>query len=159
MPGGVPPRTTGPDTIRGMSTELWLDYIGILVDSRKAEGMKFTINLITPDNGEKFAVEMSNSTLTTLKGQQAKNADLTVTLNRADLETVMGGKATFDGLVAAGKAKFEGDRKPFDQLRSTLVQFAPDFELMPGTKPGKVTTPPAAKDPFEVIQSDTKGVP
>ena len=27
MPGGVPPKTTGPDTIRGMSTELWLDYI------------------------------------------------------------------------------------------------------------------------------------
>ena len=75
MPGGVPPKTTGPDTIRGMSTELWLDYIGILVDSRKAEGMKFTINLSTPDNGEKFAVEMSNSTLTTIKGQQAKNAE------------------------------------------------------------------------------------
>ena len=33
MPGGVPPKTTGPDTIRGMSTELWLDYIAILVDS------------------------------------------------------------------------------------------------------------------------------
>jgi len=159
MPGGVPPKTTGPDTIRGMSTELWLDYIGILVDSRKAEGMKFTINLATPDNGEKFAVEMSNSTLTTIRGQQAKNADLTVTLNRTDLETVMGGKATFDQLVAAGKAKFEGDRKPFDQLRSTLVQFAPDFELMPGTKPGKAVAPPATKDPFEVIQSDTKGIP
>jgi alkyl sulfatase BDS1-like metallo-beta-lactamase superfamily hydrolase len=159
MPGGVPPKTTGPDTIRGMSTELWLDYIGILVDSRKAEGMKFTINLATPDNGEKFAIEMSNSTLTTIRGQQAKNADLTVTLNRTDLETVMGGKATFDQLVAAGKAKFEGDRKPFDELRSTLVQFAPDFELMPGTKPGKAAAPPAAKDPFEVIQSDTKGIP
>ena len=83
--------------------------------------MKFTINLVTPDNGEKFAVEMSNSTLTNIKGQQAKNANLTVTLNRTDLESVMGGKATFDDLIAAGKAKFEGDRKPFDQLRSTLV--------------------------------------
>jgi len=159
MPGGVPPKTTGPDTIRGMSTELWLDYIAILVDSGKAEGMKFTINLITPDNGEKFAVEMSNSTLTSIKGQQATNANLTVTLNRSDLETVMGGKATFDGLVAAGKAKFEGDRKAFDQLRGTLVQFAPDFELMPGTKPGRPAPPPAAKDPFEVIQTDTKGIP
>ncbi len=117
MPGGVPPKTTGPDTIRGMSTELWLDYIGILVDSKKAEGMKFAINLVTPDNGEKFAVEMSNSTLTSIKGEQAKNPDLTVTLNRSDLESVMGGKATFDSLIAAGKAKFDGDRKPFDQLR------------------------------------------
>ncbi len=159
MPGGVPPKTTGPDTIRGMSTELWLDYIAILVDSKKAEGMKFTINLVTPDNGEKFAVEMSNSTLTSIKGEQAKNPNLTVTVNRVDLEQVMGGKATFDQLIAAGKAKFEGDRKPFDQLRGTLVQFTPDFELVPGTKPVKAPAPEKPKDPFEVIQSDTRGIP
>ena len=159
MPGGVPPKTTGPDTIRGMSTELWLDYIAILVDSRKAEGMKFTINLVTPDNGEKFAVEMSNSTLTSIKGEQAKSPNLTVTVNRVDLEQVMGGKATFDQLIAAGKAKFEGDRTPFDQLRSTLVQFTPDFELMPGTKPAKVAAPQKPADAFEVLDSNTKGIP
>ena len=159
MPAGVPPKTAGPDTIRGMSTELWLDYIAILMDSKKAAGMKFKINLVTPDNGEKFVVEMSNSTLTNIKGQLAKNPDLTITLNRSDLESVMGGKATFDDLIKNGKAKFEGDRKPFDQLRSTLTQFAPDFELIPGTKTGKASPVPKPKDPFEVIKSDTKGVP
>jgi alkyl sulfatase BDS1-like metallo-beta-lactamase superfamily hydrolase len=159
MPAGVPPKTTGPDTIRGMSTELWLDYIAILIDSKKAAGMKFSINLVTPDNGEKFAVEMSNATLTAIKGELAKKPDLTITLDRSDLNTVMGGKATFDDLIKNGKAKFEGDRKPFDQLRSTLTQFAPDFELMPGTKSGKEALPPTPKDPFEVIKSDTRGVP
>jgi alkyl sulfatase BDS1-like metallo-beta-lactamase superfamily hydrolase len=129
------------------------------VDSRKAEGMQFTINLITPDNGEKFAVEMSNSTLTSIKGQQASSPNLTVTLNRSDLELVMGGKATFDALIAAGKAKFEGDRKPFDQLRGTLVQFTPDFELMPGTKPVKAPSPQKSKDPLEVLDSNTEGIP
>ena len=159
MPAGVPPKTAGPDTIRGMSTELWLDYIAILMDSKKAAGMKFKVNLVTPDNGEKFVVEMSNSTLTNIKGQLAKNPDLTITLNRSDLESVMGSKATFDDLIKNGKAKFEGDRKPFDQLRSTLTQFAPDFELIPGTKTGKASPVPKPKDPFEVIKSDTKGVP
>ena len=43
-----------------MSTELFLDFIGIRMDSKKAEGMAFTMNLITPDNGEKFAIELSN---------------------------------------------------------------------------------------------------
>jgi hypothetical protein len=71
----------------------------------------------------------------------------------------MGGNTTFDNLIAAGKAKFEGDRKAFDQLRGTLDVFKPDFELMPGTRPVKAPTPPAAKDPFEVIKSDTKGIP
>ena len=119
--------------------------------------MKFVINLVTPDNGEKFVVEMSNSTLTNIKGQQAKNPDLTITINRSDLETVMGGKATFDELIAAGKAKFEGDRKLFDQLKGILVQFTPNFEMMPGTRRAGPADP-AAKDPFEhPAPADTSG--
>jgi alkyl sulfatase BDS1-like metallo-beta-lactamase superfamily hydrolase len=148
MPPGASPKTSGPDTIRGMSTDLWLNFLGIRLDSKKAEGLKFVINLVTPDNGEKFVVEMSNSTLTNIKGQQAKKPDLTITVNRSDLESVMGGKTTFDDLIKAGKAKFDGDRKPFDQLRGILVTFTPDFELLPGTRPEKVT-PAAVKDPFE----------
>jgi alkyl sulfatase BDS1-like metallo-beta-lactamase superfamily hydrolase len=47
LPGGVPVRSSGPDVIRAMSTENWLDFLGISVDPKKAEGMKFTINLAT----------------------------------------------------------------------------------------------------------------
>ena len=156
MPSGVSAKSSGPDTIRGMSTDLWLDFIGIRLDSNKAEGMKFTINLVTPDNGEQFVVEMSNSTLTNIKGQQAKNPELTITVNRSDLESVMGGEATFDDLIAAGKAKFEGDRQPFDQLKGILVQFTPDFEMVPGTKAANPTTP--TLKPFEQPESaDSSG--
>lgn len=156
MPSGVSAKSSGPDTIRGMSTDLWLDFIGIRMDSNKAEGMKFTINLVTPDNGEQFVVEMSNSTLTNIKGQQAKNPELTITVNRSDLESVMGGAATFDDLIAAGKAKFEGDRQPFDQLKGILIQFTPDFEMVPGTKAANPTTP--TLKPFEQPESaDSSG--
>src|SRR5271169_3442785 len=57
LPGGTPPRSSGPDMIRAMSTENWLDFVGISMDPRKADGMHFTINLVTPDNGEKYVVE------------------------------------------------------------------------------------------------------
>jgi alkyl sulfatase BDS1-like metallo-beta-lactamase superfamily hydrolase len=148
IPGGTPPSRSGPDMVRAMSTNLWLDFLAIRLDSKKAEGIKFVINLVTPDNGEKFVIEMSNSTLTNIEGVQTKNPDLTVTINRSDLATIIMGTATFDDLVAAGRAKIDGNRKPFDQLRSILVQFTPDFEMMPGTKAAKAATPPA-KDPFE----------
>lgn len=148
QPGGAAPRSTGPDTIRAMSTEQWLDFIGISMDPKKAEGMRFTINLMTPDNGEKFVIEMSNATLTTIKGFQAPKPDLTVTVNRADLNRVMMGVASFDDLIAAGQAKFDGNRTGFDQLRSILVPFTPDFEIMPGTAP---KTPAKAPKPFEVV--------
>jgi alkyl sulfatase BDS1-like metallo-beta-lactamase superfamily hydrolase len=147
LPGGVPPRPTGPDVVRAMSTEQWLDFIGISMDPKRAEGIKFTINLVTPDDGLRFVVEMSNATLTTITGFQAKNPDLTVTVNRADLNQVMMGRNTFDDLIAAGKAKFEGNRTGFDQLRAILVPFTPDFEILPGTAPKQRAVPPK---PFEV---------
>ena len=147
LPGGTPQRSTGPDMIRAMSTENWLDFIGISMDPKKADGMRFVINLVTPDNGEKYLVEMSNATLTNIKGFQASKPDLTITLNRSDLNLVMMGQSSFDDLINAGRAKFEGDRRPFDQLRGLLVAFAPNFEILPGTA---TKTPSKGLKPFEM---------
>ncbi len=142
LPGGVPARSSGPDVVRAMSTENWLDFLGISVDPKKAEGLAFVINLVTPDNGEKYLVEMSNATLTNIKGEQAKKPDLTITLNRTELDQVMMGVSTFDDLIKAGKATFEGDRKPYEQLKGILVTFTPDFEILPGTAAAKTAMPP-----------------
>ena len=40
LPGGTPPRSTGPDVVRAMSTEMWLDFLGISMDPKRAEGMQ-----------------------------------------------------------------------------------------------------------------------
>jgi alkyl sulfatase BDS1-like metallo-beta-lactamase superfamily hydrolase len=134
IPEGASPKTGGPDLVRAMTTDLFLDFLGIRMDSRKAEDMEFMINVVTPDNGEQFVLEMSNATLTNIKGQQAKDPDLTITVDRADLETVMMGAATFDQQIEAGKAKLDGNRKVYEQLKTTLVQFELGFEMMPGTR-------------------------
>lgn len=157
FPSGVTAQSVNPDTVRAMSTELLLDFVAIRVDSQKAKEMKFTINLITPDNGEQFAVELSNSTLTNIKGFLAKNPDLTITINRSDLELVMAGITTFPALINEGKAKLDGNPEPFMQLRSLLVEFTPDFEIMPGTKPEKAAIA-SEKDAFAQPQpADTSG--
>ena len=61
-----------------MSTELFLNFLAIPMDSLKVEGMRFTINLVTPDNGEKFLVELENATHTNIKGFLADKPDLTL---------------------------------------------------------------------------------
>ena len=94
IPQGETADSSSPDVIRAMSTELFLNFLGIRMDSRKAEGMRFTINLITPDNGEKFIVELENATLTNIAGHLANNPNLTLTINRSDLELTMMGKKT-----------------------------------------------------------------
>ena len=145
VPSGASPKTSGPDMIRAMSTELWLDFLGIRLDSKKADGVEFTINLVTPDNGEQYAIELSNATLTNIKGFQAKDADLTVTINRDDLEQTMMGAVSMDDQIKSGKAKLVGDRKPIDQLKNMLVQFDIGFEVLPGTLPKDLTS---EKNPF-----------
>ena len=142
IPGGLPPRSTGPDVVRAMTTEQWLDFLGISLDPKKAEGMNYTINLVTPDNGEKYAIELSNATLTNVKGFLAQKPDLTVTVNRADLNRVMMGVATFDQLADEGKARFEGDRTVIARLRDKMTVFTPDFEILPGTAPTNRQVPP-----------------
>ena len=149
MQTGTAPASTGPDVIRAMATDQWLDFLGISMDSNKADGMRFTINLVTPDNGEKFLVEMSNATLTNIKGFTNPKADLTITLNRTDLDLVMMGAQSFEALEAQGKARFVGDRKPFEQLRGLMTQFTPDFEIFPGTRNARDT--PANTKPFQMV--------
>jgi alkyl sulfatase BDS1-like metallo-beta-lactamase superfamily hydrolase len=132
--------------IRAMTTALWLDFLGIRLDSDRAGDRAFTINLVTPDNGEEFVVELSNGTLTNIEGFQADDADLTITIDRSDLVQVMMGAVSFDDQIAAGKATFEGDRSPYDDLKGMLVHFDVGFEMLPGT--GAVDLTPEAK-PFQ----------
>ena len=81
--------------IQAMTTELWLDFLAIRLDSKKAAGKQFVINLSTPDNGEKFVVELSNATLTSIEGFQADDADLSITINRSNLVLTMMGAGIY----------------------------------------------------------------
>lgn len=153
IPQGEAPSSSSPDVIRAMTTELFLNFLGIRMDARKAEGLRFTINLVTPDNGEKFIVELDNATLTNIQGYQAEKADLTLTINRSDLELVMAGAKTLEAQIADGTAKVQGDIGVLQKLAATMVVFDPRFEIMPGTKqPAAVV---AQADAYQAILRQT----
>ncbi|GIU39972.1 MBL fold metallo-hydrolase [Shewanella colwelliana] len=135
MPTGASPKASGPDMIKGMSTGLWLDFLGVRLDTEKSAGKQYIINFITPDNGEKYLVELSNSALTNIEGVQADKADLTITIDRSELNDVMMGAHSFDDKIKAGKVKIEGDSQVIKDLMSSLVTFTMAFELLPGTLP------------------------
>jgi alkyl sulfatase BDS1-like metallo-beta-lactamase superfamily hydrolase len=135
IPSGATPKTSGPDMIKAMSTQLWLDFLGIRLDPDQTAGKAFRINLITPDNEERFAIELSNDALTSIQGYVGQDPDLTITIKREQLERLMTGSADFDQLVKEGVMQLDGSRAVADNLRSMLVQFTPDFEILPGTTP------------------------
>jgi alkyl sulfatase BDS1-like metallo-beta-lactamase superfamily hydrolase len=134
IPEGAPIDSAGPDVVRAMSTELFLDFVGIRMDSREVGEMEFTINLVTPDNGEKFLIELSNATLTNIEGYLADDPDLSITINRSDLEMVMMGAKSLAAQIEDGTAKVDGDTQILGSLASAMVVFDPRFEIMPGTR-------------------------
>ncbi len=155
IPSGASPKTSGPDMVRAMSTQLWLDFLGIRLDSEKADGKEFNINLITPDNDEKFVIELSNATLTNIEGFQVEDADLTITINRSDLVQTMMGAVSMDEQIESGNAMLKGNRKVIDQLKTMLVNFDLGFEMMPGTGAQDLTP---ERKPFEQEDiADTSG--
>ncbi len=159
IPSGAIPKTSGPDMIKAMSTQLWLDFLGIRLDPERTSGKAFTINLITPDNGERFVVELSNDALTSLEGYTSPRADLEITVKRSDLERLMIGSASLDALVREGAMQLKGRRAVADQLQAMLVQFTPDFEILPGTAPrGRSAVDPRPSQPLrQSAPADTAG--
>jgi alkyl sulfatase BDS1-like metallo-beta-lactamase superfamily hydrolase len=155
IPTGATPKSGSPDLVGAIGTELFLDFLGVRLDSKKAGNEHFTINLVTPDNKEKFAIELSNGTLTNASGFQAKNADLTLTVNRSEMLNVMFGLTTFEELLKTGKAKAAGDVTVLGKLAGMLDTFEIGFEIMPGTKDKNAAA--GKKKGFEADEPSIKG--
>jgi hypothetical protein len=141
IPTSATPNTASPDTIRAMSTGQFLDFLGIRMDSRRAEDLNFTMNLVTPDNGEQFAIELANATLTNIQGFQVANPDFSMTINRSDLEQVMMGAKTLEALIGDGTAKVSGDVSVLGKLASLMVEFDPLFILGSRDEPLRFQAP------------------
>ena len=139
IPTGAAPKSSGPDLTRALSTGQFLDFLGIRLDPERAGGQQFTVNLITPDVGEQFVVELSNATLTNLSGFLAEEPDLTITINRSDLEAAMTGAAPLSEQVADGRAALTGDPGVLRVLADLLVHFELGFEILPGTGAGHLS--------------------
>ncbi|GAB2508560.1 alkyl/aryl-sulfatase [Microbulbifer agarilyticus] len=147
LPKGAPPNSSSPDVIRAMTTGQFLDFLGVRLNPDKVKGLSFTMNLVTPDNGEKYAVELSNSTLTNIEGFEIEKPDLTVTINRTDLEKVMMGKQTLKAAIDAGTAKVDGDVGQLYQLGNALVAFTPNFPMIPSAE----SAPGREQNPYEAV--------
>jgi alkyl sulfatase BDS1-like metallo-beta-lactamase superfamily hydrolase len=148
IPTAAIPSTSSPDVVRVMTTGQFLDFLAIRMDGRETTGMQFAMNLVTPDNGEQYAIELSNETLTNIEGFQVPNPDLTLTINRSDLEQVMMGVKTLMAMIEDGIAQVEGDATILATLGATMVDFDPRFPIMPGTQLRPTEVP--AVDPYAV---------
>jgi alkyl sulfatase BDS1-like metallo-beta-lactamase superfamily hydrolase len=148
IPASAIPSSSSPDVVRVMTTGQFLDFLAIRMDGRQTRGMQYAINLVTPDNGEQYAIELSNETLTNIEGFQVPNPDLTLTINRSDLEQVMMGVKTLMATIEDGTAQVEGDPSVLASIGAAMVDFDPRFPIMPGTQLRATESPEV--DPYAV---------
>lgn len=127
------PRGASPTVVRAMTTGQWWDAVATRVDSLAADSLNFTLNFVTPDTDQRFVVEMSGGTLSNIEGYLAPNPDVTITMNRSDLETVITGQATLGSQLQSGVGTVTGNVAVLMQMNSVLVEFDQSFEVLPGT--------------------------
>lgn len=133
IPTGNTPKTVMSNMSHSMPTSLWLNSLAIMLDTKKINNLKILMNLIIPDKKEKFIVEISNSTLTNIQNVQAKNPDITLTINRIEFEKIINGETTLNKLISDKKAHLVGDVSVFNKIFKSLIKFPLNFELIPGT--------------------------
>ena len=124
------PNTASPDTIRAMSLDLLFDYVGMRLNGPKAGATTITLNWKFTDTRQEYVVGVENGALNYTAGVQAKDADATITLSRANLNQVLLGQGTLDDMIKNGQVEVVGNKDKLDELLSLLDEFEFWFNIV-----------------------------
>jgi len=122
--------TLNDDTLRALSTGLFMDYLGVRLNADKAAGKHIVLNWDFTDTKEKYVLNLENSALTYSEGRAEPKADASFVLTRATLNEVILGKTTFPEVIKAGKAKVQGDPRKLGELMGMLDTFPSSFPIV-----------------------------
>lgn len=120
------PNTAGPDMVRGMSTDLFFNFMAMKFKGTEAEAakMNYNFNIILPDVNDKVTLLVSNGAVTPRIGSNVTdNVTATITINRKDLDKISLGEASYEDLFKDGSLKIDGDKAAFDKFLSKLDSF------------------------------------
>nr|WP_136250973.1 alkyl sulfatase dimerization domain-containing protein [Ningiella ruwaisensis] len=120
----------GPDMIRAMDSGLIFDFLGVRLNAQKALGKSLKINIVFPDENTRYLLELENAHLNNIKGIQAKDADVTVTMNRRDLDLMLMKAKSLGDLISEGKVTFDGEQGAFTSLLQLTEEFPFWFDIV-----------------------------
>lgn len=122
--------SVSPDIVAAMNMDMILDYLAIRLNGPKAIGVDMTMNWVLPDINQQYKVVVRNSVLNYFPGEQAQNANVTVTVNRQKINDLVLGKATLDTALADGSVKIDGDKDQFKAFFALLDKFNMWFNIV-----------------------------
>ena len=120
----------GPHILGALPTSQLIDYLAMRVNGPKAEGLRIVMNWIFTDTGEKFGLALANSALSASSRRLAEKPDVTVTMTRAVLNTIIAETATFESASDSGTIRIDGDAKKLFNFIALLDTFERMFEIV-----------------------------
>lgn len=120
------PNTAGPDMIKGMSSDLFFNFMAMkfIGTDPEAAKMNYNFNIILPDVNEKVALLVANGVVTPRIGSNVKDdVTATITINRKDLDRISLGEVKYQELIDNGTIKIDGNGDAFNKYLSKLDSF------------------------------------
>jgi len=117
------PNTSSPDIIRGMTTDMFLDFLAIHLDGPRVGDKSYAYNLTFPDTKEQYLWTVKNGVMNYAKGKHSDKVDGSITLNRTTLDDIALGKLKLGNLADSGEVKLDGDRAKFKQMLGNFDKF------------------------------------
>jgi alkyl sulfatase BDS1-like metallo-beta-lactamase superfamily hydrolase len=121
--------TASPDTIKAMSPEMLFNYLAVRLNGEKAVGKKLVLNIGFTDLRESYALTVENGVLN-YEPAFAPNADATLTLTKAMLDSIQLKETTLDKAVSSGDVKMEGSKEALSNFLSLLDTFPFWFNIV-----------------------------
>ena len=126
----VPAPLPGRDAVKGMSLDLFFDFLGVKLNPGKAKDATLIINFDFPDQNARYMLELISGVLNNSVGVHSDQAQLTLTMDRAALDKLILKEADFRTLAMAGEIRFDGDPLAFGALMGMMDEFDPWFPLV-----------------------------
>ncbi|WP_175944952.1 alkyl sulfatase dimerization domain-containing protein [Caballeronia sp. BCC1704] len=117
------PNTSSPDIMRGMTTDMFLDFLAIHLDGPRAGAKSYVYNLNFPDTKEQYVLTLKNGVMNYRKNKQLDKVDGTVTLNRTTLDDIALGKVKLGNLAESGQVRIDGDSAKFKDMLGNFDKF------------------------------------
>ncbi|OIZ94992.1 hypothetical protein A1D18_02490 [Candidatus Rickettsiella isopodorum] len=122
--------TASPDTLRAMPIEMYLDYMGIRLNSQKAEGKKIRINLNLTDKKQLYALEIENSVLIYTPNKKIKEAHATLNLTRNIFDALTLKQKNVMQAISEGDIKLEGNKQKLEEFMGLFDTFPTMFNII-----------------------------
>jgi alkyl sulfatase BDS1-like metallo-beta-lactamase superfamily hydrolase len=127
----IPEQASTVDLLGAATIENLLDSVAVRMNGQEAEGESLALNLVIPDRGETWFVELSNSNLSYVLVDDPRSADTTLTVDMSDLLRLMTGNMPVTEIISLGASSIDGSPFTLVTLIGLLEKSNAAYDMVP----------------------------